>query len=147
MLLLEIFHSVLMRINYKRPLRDAERFYELESLKEMMDRAEDLDLLILVRLSLPELLLISQERESMEERSMLITLFLETRERIRITEEVINKEETEVVSKVEIEEVKDRILISKERLLIFNKVLIIFILFLSHFCYIKEIYIDNNICI
>lgn len=98
-----------------------------------MDRAEDLDLSISHRLSLPELLLISPEKESMEERSMLTTPFQEKRERIRITEEVISKEETEVVSRVEIEVVKDRILISKERLLIFNKVLIIFILFLNDF--------------
>ena len=64
---------------------------------------------------------------------MLIIQFQEIREktrvRVRITEEVSSRVETEEDFKVATEADKDRIQISKERLLIFNKVLIIYIFY------------------
>mgnify|MGYP007069245580 CR=1 FL=1 len=99
-----------------------------------METVEDSDLLTLVRLSSLEQLWINLEKKSTEEKFMLIIQFQEIREktrvRVRITEEVSSRVETEEDFKVATEADKDRIQISKERLLIFNKVLIIYILFL-----------------
>ena len=69
----------------------------------------------------------------MEERFMLTIQFQEIREktkvRVRTTEEVSSRVETEGDFKEATEEDKVRTQTSKERLLIFNKVLIIYILY------------------
>lgn len=104
-----------------------EKLLEQELSKERMEIPEDLDSLIFLKWSMPELHSTSPERKSMEDQFTSTTQFQERKE-TKETEGDFSREETSVETTEEMEVTSEnQIPDSRERLSIFNK--IIFIIF------------------